>query len=610
MKNRLSAAIPRSARFASMAAAALFGGLLTACFQDPGQTGLGYLNEQGVRLSAPLYHFTFEDLPVDTAFATEIPLDHFGDTGVVVGRSERFTATTRLGFQITATSQLRHIDSGLFLRLVPLRPLTGIVGKNFLYESTRNRDSLTLLVESFVWVDTAGSFKDTLNHYHTRLLRSRLPFSTLNGAHRILDTIRISPKAAYDTVNQDTAEVDSLPNLRSRLAAGDSTDKWIIFQEISPLAGAADTGMFRFTSRVNSATPNRKYGSGLWLGHFREDSVSTTGLIAMPYATSGGQAGANYEIKHTGASTQSLLFGVSRGVHIRLNRDTLITRIKAALGADSGLIANNPSTGEFDRRFFVPYAEMRIPLRDSLNRVDGPFAFDVQVASDIDSLADGDVRGSVGVLLDSRIALPVTGNTTSGSSGKDTLRVSYRAYPVDTTLRQIILGWDKDADAVDTFLVAADGKARELTSRRHVGWQKATILNVTPFSSQLSISVFFSTQGVTEPNFIRDSTGNRNVSTASGLKRRFIRPGADSVAVRVTRGLGQILNRNASSSIVPDIYLRGVDRPAYDTATTVDGTSYNKVTYPVMGEVGLPRGTDGKLRVGLDIYLYPLEGGQ
>ena len=119
----------------------------------------------------------------------------------------------------------------------------------------------------------------------------------------------------------------------------------------------------------------------------------------------------------------------------------------------------------------------------------------------------------------------------------------------------------------------------------------------------------FSSQSFVEPNFIRDSTGLTDATTNVGLKRRFLRPGADSLTVRITRGLGQLMNRTSASTITPDIYLRGVDRPAYDT-TTVNGANYNRVLFPVMGEVELPRGLNGKIRAGLDIYLYPLEGGQ
>jgi hypothetical protein len=98
------------------------------------------------------------------------------------------------------------------------------------------------------------------------------------------------------------------------------------------------------------------------------------------------------------------------------------------------------------------------------------------------------------------------------------------------------------------------------------------------------------------------------VTTNAGNKRRFYRPGADSLTVRATMGLGQLLNRNSATTIVPDLYLRGVDRATYDTATVDDG-SFRRVPFTTFGEVGIPR-KSGKVKVGLDIYLYPLEGGQ
>jgi hypothetical protein len=48
-------------------------------------------------------------------------------------------------------------------------------------------------------------------------------------------------------------------------------------------------------------------------------------------------------------------------------------------------MGSNP-TGNFDRRFFVPYAEMRLPIDIALTRVPSTFALDMGVTSDVDSL--------------------------------------------------------------------------------------------------------------------------------------------------------------------------------------------------------------------------------
>ncbi len=607
MKNCLSVTI----------ATLLGGAMLTACLQDPGQTGLGYLNEQGVKLSAPLYHFSFENLPVDSTFATDVPLDHFRDSQVVVGVQDRFTATTRLGFTLTTPLQHRHIDSadGVSLRLVPLRKYN-LIGKEFLTNSSEFRDTLTLLVESFAWVNTSGDYQDSLNYYDSKILRQKVTFASLASIHRQLDTIKISPKGSYfpDSAHQDSSQIKALPKLRAKLqSAGDSTSKWLVYLQISPLAGANDSGMFRFSSRtVGRGTFAKTYGSGLWLGRYSKDSLATVGQLTQTYSYSGSSDPAsNYEIKYTGPSTQSLLFGVTRGVHVRLNRDSLLARIQTALSTtpDSALFsATHSPTGKFDRRFYVPYAELRLGLKDSLNRVDGPFAFDLSVVSDVDSVGDGEVLGNIPVPLNATASLPVLGGNNSKPL-RDSLRVSYRMHPQDSTLRQITLAWAQDPNTVDTITVTPTGTHREVVARRHSGWQLQVNMDMVPSPTNLLIGIHFSAQSFSEPNFIRDSTGLQNVGTNSGLKRRYYRPGADSLTVRVTKGIGQLLNRTASSNIVPDIYLRGVDRPAYDTST-VGGNTYNRVNFPVMGEVEIPRGTDGKLKAGLDIYLYPLEGGQ
>jgi hypothetical protein len=603
------------------ALSALAGGLLTACFQDPGQTGSGYLDGEGVRLTAPLYHLVLDDLPVDSVFATELPLDHFGESLLVVGRESRYMASARLGFQISGNAQHRALDTavmdcekcGVFLRLVP-RPMRGVPGKDFLAASAANRDSLTLLVESFSWADSSGRFNDTLAYYHERVLRRRVPFSTLPLRYRELDTVRISPKGSYaDSMNQDSSQAVRLKNLAKRLATADSTRKWMVYLNIKPLSGSADSGMYRFmTQGAGSANALRTYASGLWLGRYREDSISTVGTLVTPYRTGFYSVPAStYEVDYTGPSRTSLLQGVSRGVHLRIHRDTLLARIRAALNAtpgDPGLgdrLLGTGASGRFDRRFYVPYAELRIPRRDSHTRVDGNFAFDVQVLSDVDSLAEGDVLGNIPLALGATVGLPVTGQA-FGDARQDTLRVTYRAHPADTAQRQILLQWAGKPETVDTFTVAPDSRAREFATTRRPGWQRAVNLSATPTPAELLLGVYFSANSVVEPREIHDSTGNE-ITLYRDLQRRFVRPGADSLTVRVTRGLRQLLNRNASASTAPDLYLRGVERQSYDTSA-VAGSTYNRVTFPVMGEVEFPRGADGKVRVNLDLYLYPLEG--
>lgn len=610
------------------ALSALVGGLLSACFQDPGQTGSDYLNANGVRVTAPLYHVVLDDVPIDSLFATELPLDHFGESLMVVGRESRYMATTRLGFQISGNAQHRALDTsvmdcgtcGLYLRLVP-RPVKGVAGGAFLFNSTRApRDSMWLLVESFSWADSAGKFNDSISYYHERVLRRRVPFSTLPQRYRLLDTVRVGLRAAFDsaaTSGQDSSQFVRLRNLAKRLASADSTRKWAVYLNISPLPGSTDSGMYRFIAQAagsNGSSLVRTYGSGLWLGRYKKDSISKVGVQLTPYRTGYYQVpAATYEIDYTGPSRTSMLQGVSRGVHLRIHRDTLLARIRKALNAtpgDPGLgdrLLGGTAAGLFDRRFYVPYAELRIPLRDSLTKVDGGFAFDVQVLSDVDSVAEGETLGNIPLALNSTVGLPVTGQA-FGDARQDTLRVTYRPLPGDTTQRQILLQWAGKPETVDSFTVVPDSRLREFVTTRRPGWQRAVNLSATPQPGQLLVGVYFSAASVVEPRAILDSNGDE-ATLYREQRRRFVRPGADSLTVRVTRGLRLLLNRTSSASTAPDLYLRGIERLAFDT-TAVNGSTYNRVTFPVMGEVEFPRGADGKVRVNLDLYLYPLEGGQ
>ena len=161
--------------------------------------------------------------------------------------------------------------------------------------------------------------------------------------------------------------------------------------------------------------------------------------------------------------------------------------------------------------------------------------------------------------------------------------------------------------AADTVTVTPDGLRRELSARRQTGWPRATTVGLRPQGSQLFVEVFFSVAGITEPNAILDSNG-KQIASNSGLSSRFWRPGADSVAVRATHGVRNILNRVtvAGKGSLPDMYLQSVRRAAFDTST-ISSSTYRRVEYPVFGEIDFKRGAGGKLYVGLDLYLYPLE---
>jgi hypothetical protein len=480
-----------------------------------------------------------------------------------------------------------------------------------------------LLVESFSWPNDNGKeqYSDSLVAFHRRILTSPAPFSTLDSQYRRRDTIRIYPARAYPATDSvgDTSQVGELPNLRHRLLTehgGDSTRKWAVYIEISPLT-PADSGLFPFIAQAaGNSTTIRRYNSGLWLGRYAPDSLTSVGTLLAPYRSGNFAAPAsNYDARHDGASTRSLLYGVARGLHLRINRDTLLARIRAKLNAyipgDSTLgdrlMGSAPGGTSFDRRFYVPYARLLLPVDTALTRVQGPFAVDMAVTSDVDSL-DSDTatfRDDIAVTTGASIGLPVRGG--GSSSVPDTLVVSYRAHPADTSLRQILYHWASNATVADTVTVAPNGLRRELAARRKTGWPRATTVGVRPQAGQLDVEVYFSVSSIVEPNSILDSTG-RAYSSASRLSVRFWRPGADSVAVRATHGVRNVLNRVVVTGrgSTPDMLLQSVRRAAFDTAE-VAGLTYRTVGYPVFGEIDFKRGAGGKVHVGLDLYLYPLE---
>ena len=582
----------RSTRFFAATAA---GFLFAACISDgPTETGLAYIQSGGIQLSTPLYHLTLANFPVEDSnyYPTELPLSHFGEARLLVGRDGAFTAAFRMGFQITTQAQRDSIAHGLNLRLAGL-PTTEI-GYKFLSDSTAHHDTLALLVQSFAWNDTAGRFADSLPVFHRRMLASLTPFSTLDTQYLVRDTVRIALAKAYDSL-RDTLQIDSLPHLRERIRK-DSTHNWQVFIEGSPLKNSVQTGMYRFVGQ-GDATNN----PGLLLGTYVKGGGNAPTLLS-PY-TSGGYPSVNYQVTHSGTG-KTLLYGVSRGMNFRLNRDSLLNRIKTSLGAKYP----NPSTGKYDENFFVPYAEIRLPLKDSLSRVDGPFALDMQLRSDVDSQAPGP-SGIVVVPVSLNDSLKLVALQSSDySTSQDSLVCRYFPQRMDTTLRQLVVYWVSAPTVQDTFLLTPDGKRQEIILRRHTGWLHTATLGVYPNASNAGVEVYFNVGSGIEPNGFIDPATQEPFTAFKDLSRRYWRPGAATLDVRATRGLGALLNRR--TGVTSDLFLKPVDHNAYDTTVASNGTSYLQVSYPVLGEISFPHDVNGRMYITVDVYLYPLGSGK
>ncbi len=563
---------------------------VTACLDDgPNQAGLGYVQRQGVTLAMPLYHFTFQNFPIDSSFTAELPLNHDGESLLVVGRQGPYRAAARMAYQITSQAQRDSIARGLCLRLVALPSL--INGYAFLSASTAPHDSLTLQVETFAWNDTAGVYSDSLPVFDQRILAGDAAFSTLNPALRVRDTARIALAAAYDSLH-DTVQICRLPHLQSRMAT-DTAHNWILYVEVSPVDGSPDSGLFRFDGGTYGAT----YTPDLFLGSYVKYGTNVPIQLA-PYIASNGVLAQNYLVQHTG-STQTLLYGVSRGVHLLIDRDRLLDSINSRLGGSLGAV-----TGQFDTRFFVPYAELRLPLADSLAQVDGPYALDMQMFSDLDSTADGAAWSDTMVMSlgqSPRFLLysyPVS--DIALQKPQDSLYCFYRTHPVDSTLRQLIFLWhNSDTVYNDTFNLQPDGLTRELGLRRITNELNTQTVAVIPDTASATVIIFLSMDGVTEPNGFVDSAQNADTNFAT-VSRRYWWPGAQSLEVRSTRGIRLLLNRTDQTTSRPDLFLKPTDRHAFDTTS-----AHNAIPFPVLGEIGFPR-QNGKLNATLDLYLYPL----
>jgi hypothetical protein len=113
-----------------------------------------------------------------------------------------------------------------------------------------------------------------------------------------------------------------------------------------------------------------------------------------------------------------------------------------------------------------------------------------------------------------------------------------------------------------------------------------------------------------EPNGFLDPVSRQSLTAYRDLRQRYWKPGAAADTLRATHGLRTLLNR--ASGAAPDLFLRPLDNHAFDSTaviTSTDTSSYRLVSFPVLGDIKFPRDHNGKLRVTVDIYLYPLRSG-
>jgi hypothetical protein len=592
------AAAPSKKSLVAFSLALLACSLLAACLSDgPNRTGGEYLVEHGIVLETPLHKAVLSGFPADTFWTADLEPSRLGDSVILVGARGGFSSQARLIFDLNDTAHLDSLDAPGSLRL-SLGFLQPPISSRQLAATLSGVDSMRFLVETFVYRDTGLSKErraDTLAALNRSFLVNQVPAALFDPGAIRRDTIALSLDSA---ISEDSPQAVALPSLRDTLLAGQS-DKWIVLMQVSPLAPADSGAMLRLVGTRYSGSNPAAFAPWLLFGNPAIGSASATAKQRRsPVTLANGRLGVNSMLRFEGSPT-SILLGKTRGLHFRIDRDTLLARLEAALDAQ-GVAFRRTTDGRFDLSYFVPFARIAIPIESST--VEGDFLYEFRLDTDLDSLLPGlDEAASRAVLAlgEDTILFSLT-DRFDRDKIVDSLIASYDEVPQDAGLRRFILRSGKDSNVADTSYLRL-GEARTVRWSSGGSRNDRLAVSVRADSASALLAYHIDTKSLEDDNSFRDpETGETLVEISDRIPRLFD-PDTDTLALRSTRGVQRVLNRvRLGEDIFGDFLVQPRSPAAIDTGEA------RQVPYSVLGEIQ-PLIQDGRLEVSLTVYLYPLK---
>lgn len=574
---------------------------LTACLTDgPNRTGGGYLERHGLLLETPLHRIEVKDFPVESLFVGDLDPGRQGDSLILAGRWRGFTSQVRMAFDLSDTNFVDSLEPSGSLRLSLSFPLPNR-GDDELKPMVVGVDSMAFLAESwsYEYSHTDKSRPDSLralgNHFLVRQDTAALFRSDVLRR----DTLRVAVKTAYEKAGgRDSIQVFALDSLRTRLMEGAGKgSQWIVLLQLTHIReDSADTAaMLRLGGNHGTLfSPMLLFGNPE--GTARHPATVTAKQRVFPLVYDG-RLGINTRYRYSGSPT-AMLTGKTRGLHLRLDRGKLLDSLDKALrGMGSSLV--RASDGEFDLAYFVPFAQMTIPIA-APSVIEGGFPQDIRLISDLDSLLPGVGAGDERVLpkgVDEVLA--VLSDRNNPNRVTDSIRARYEDVEGLPDLNRFIL-WGKDTVRKDTTFLH-DGETREVLRSLPGSATNRLVFTVTAMGEALAIRLHVNTQGKEEEYRWKDAaTGTLLTDLASRIPR-FLKPEDSTLTLRATRGFQRMMNRaRLGEEIQGDFFIQPTRNAAADTASKL------LVPYPVLGEIE-PDIRSGRLGVDIVLYLYPLK---
>jgi hypothetical protein len=595
---------------------------VSSCISDgANRTGGAYLAEHGILLQDPLYHVVLKDIPVDSFWTTDAEPSHLGDSSMLVGSQGAFTAEGRIAFQISDTAILYRmdaVDSTTFKLSLGFPPFPA--GISAMHASVRSDsanliDSVPIEVKSWETSNqglTDAQWADTVLVWNKRYLYRDDPLAVLDTARMVRDTLYLGYQDAY---THNTPQAKPLRNLYRRLVQARGAKHFLEMRltriSLAPKDSAA--GMLRLGGFTGSSEAELVYAPMLLFGNYDSTVGAPAANRLATYVISGTKTSSStYSLNYAGPRTD-MVTGKVRGLHVILDRHALLDSIDAALLRQGRTPQPRSTASDFDLAYFVPFAKVSLPLDTAKSSLEGGFPLVFTMLTAVDTLLGDTVTGGIRidtVLLNTSKVLWHTYEIGHLENIQDNVSLSFAPAQgaSDSALRIVILKFSQDSSRNDTVYMRL-GETRQRATTL-VGFGKNSLtLDLTAGENSLIVRNYLTIRSnEAENNEFRDPATGETITDLAKRLPRFLQPGQGTLALRATNGFQRLLNRTRSNAnVLQDFQFQPNTLPAVDpkNATGEDNVPL-VVRFPILSVVA-PAIQNGKLKVDVDLYLYPLK---
>ncbi len=615
-------AFPKSLRATAKAClpAAIAASLFAGCISDgPNQTGTQFLEKHDILLTTPVYHVKLKAFPADSFWTTDQYPDpeHISDTIILAGSKGKFSAEPRFAWNISDTAMLDSLadgyvaaDSDKALRLSLTSPALSAGPDTLLLQNLVNgaegkaADSAEFDAWSWVFDDSgiaSAAWSDSINTWNRRYLYNGEDVSILPPP-TAKDHIVLKVKEAY---HNHGLQARGLAGLRKALLKKSASRHIVHLRLIQVNAPGAESlsTMLRFGGEWG--TQAYVANGALLLFGKTADATTGNGKNRLPTLDLGNDHRAvAYTLKYSGARTD-LLNSRQRGLHVTFDRGRMLDSIDAGLRAQ-GITPQPRVSGKFSLAYFVPFASLSLPIDTASLETGLPLP--VNMLTMTDSLLGDSLSGGIRDFSLREGDHPSDIWTLTEIGQPDVIRnhVGLTLNQINSSLIRVILTYSKDTVLNDTVYLA-NGESKQLTFSGQSS-KRVMYVTMTAKFPDVRFQSYLVVRSGFENNELKDPATGKSIDELAKKVPRFFHASDTAITLRATGGIQSLLNRSdlGTAALQGFQFLPAANAINPKGINAYGDTVGRELPFPVL-DVLTPKIESGRLKVDLDLYLYPLK---